>query len=142
MPEEWTLERYHQHQRRGKGKKRQNSRQVPLDGYVFDSETEARRYQELKLLARAGHIRDLKPHPEFSMQKSGQDKFGRTYRKRSYKADFKYWDIQKGRWVAEEVKARRITDAGNVVPVTMDGFTLRWDMVRKANPDTEFILVY
>lgn len=36
-----------------------------VDGYVFDSRKEARRYCELKLLLRAGEIKDLEVHPKF-----------------------------------------------------------------------------
>jgi len=41
------------------------ARRVILDGITFDSRKEARRYQQLKLLERAGVIRALQVHPRF-----------------------------------------------------------------------------
>lgn len=40
-----------------------NARKVVLDGITFDSGIEARRYNELFLLAKAGEISDLEVHP-------------------------------------------------------------------------------
>ena len=64
-----------------------HSRKTAVDGIVFDSAKEARRYVELKLLERAGKIRDLKLQPEFVLQ-PGFRKNGKTYRQIAYKADF------------------------------------------------------
>lgn len=46
--------------RRGSGTKYHNEKVCSVDGEVFDSRREFRRYNELKLLERAGEIRDLK----------------------------------------------------------------------------------
>ena len=74
-----------------------------VDGVVFDSKKEAARYQELKLLEKAGGIKDLSLQPNFLLQ----DKFkcqGKTHRKIEYIADFQYYIIKDKKWVIEGVK--------------------------------------
>jgi hypothetical protein len=76
-----------------------------LDGIRFASKREAARYAELKLLLRAGQIRDLKLQPRYALTVLGT-KIG------EYRADFEYVECQptgSGRhlaWVltAEDVK--------------------------------------
>lgn len=41
------------------------AKKVTIDGYIFDSQLEARRYGELKILKKAGKIWDLVVHPAF-----------------------------------------------------------------------------
>ena len=74
-----------------------------IDGITFDSALEAARYSELKLLQRAGAIRDLKLQPVFELI-PGFTKNGVTYRKTVYKADFAYFDVEKGKTVIEDTK--------------------------------------
>jgi hypothetical protein len=69
-----------------------------LDGLRFDSQAEARRYQELKLMQAAGEIEHLECQPCFPLVVNGV-KVG------SYIADFTYW--QGGRRVVEDVKGVR-----------------------------------
>ena len=62
---------------------------VTVDSIKFDSKKEAKRYQELKMLERAGKIQDLELQPSFILQ----DRFtyeGKTIRAITYVADFKY----------------------------------------------------
>lgn len=80
-----------------------NAIKTIVDGIRFDSRKEAKRYQELKLLERAGEIEHLELQPRFLLQ----DKFkldGVTHRKIEYVADFKYWVIKEERWIVEDVK--------------------------------------
>lgn len=80
-----------------------NAIKTIVDGIRFDSRKEAKRYQELKLLERAGEIEHLELQPRFLLQ----DKFtldGKTHRKIEYVADFKYWVIKEKRWIVEDVK--------------------------------------
>ena len=123
------------------GKKHQNSRKVVIDNHEFDSRIEAARWQELKLLQRAGEIQQLRPHPEFVIQEKGRDPFGKPFRKRVYKSDFIYWSVEHGRWVVEEVKGKRRTKTGNYVPLVSRDFYVRWDRARVLYPDYEFIIV-
>ena len=79
------------------------AKKVVVDGITFDSKKEARRYKELKLLERAGVIKDLVLQPSFLLQ----DKFkykDKTEHKIKYIADFKYLDTKTGKTVVEDVK--------------------------------------
>ena len=69
-----------------------------VDGITFDSKKEARRYGQLKLLARAGEISELKLQPRFDLIVNGC-KCG------FYKADFEY--IEDGKRVVEDVKGMK-----------------------------------
>lgn len=104
-----------------------NNRKVTLpDGEVFDSQKEALRYLELKLLEKSGAICDLKRQVPFelipaqyieiklaSVYKRGPLK-GQHKTKRycieqavKYIADFVYTDLQTGKKVAEDTKGVR-----------------------------------
>ena len=79
------------------------AKRVVVDGYKFDSNAEAKRYGELKLLAMAGEIRDLEVHPALYMTINGR-KIGQGY----ITLDFSYWGkAESGDWrlVYEDVKA-------------------------------------
>jgi hypothetical protein len=80
-----------------------NARKITIDGIEFDSKAEVRRYQELKLLERAGEIEDLKIHPKFRLL-HGRDWNGVHYRQVDYYADFKYIDCESGKYIIEDVK--------------------------------------
>lgn len=56
-----------------------------VDGIVFDSVAEARRYCELKLLQRGGYIRNLKLQPRFKFEIEGKLMF-------TYVSDFAYFE--------------------------------------------------
>ena len=71
------------------------NKRTMLDGIAFDSKKEAARYQELKLLERAGEISELKLQPTFSIEVGG-------HRICKYRADFAY--KQGGADVVEDVK--------------------------------------
>lgn len=79
-----------------------HARATILDGYRFDSQAEARRYGELKLLARAGAIEGLDVHPRFTLQEGFEDTTGKRWRPIAYEADFAY--TEEGRRVIEDVK--------------------------------------
>lgn len=73
----------------------------------FDSKKEAGRYQELKLLEKAGVIMALELQPRFLLQDSFSDKKGIKYRKIEYVADFKYFDKEMNCAVVEDVKGMK-----------------------------------
>ena len=56
----------------------------------FDSQKEARRYDELMLLLKAGKIRNLKLQPQFTLQESYITPEGERVRAVRYVADFSY----------------------------------------------------
>ncbi len=90
----------------------------------FDSQKEARRYDELAALERAGTIRDLRMQVDFTLQEAYTDCEGQRVRAIRYRADFSYrrkpngqipdtdmgelWDIMEMKWplVVEDVKSR------------------------------------
>ena len=79
------------------------NKKVVIDGHKFDSIAESRRYKELKLLEKAGKIKNLELQPKFLLQ----DKFkkdGKTFRKIEYVADFGY--IEQEKKVIEDVKGK------------------------------------
>lgn len=80
-----------------------HSKKVKVDGIEFDSKKEAKRYQELKILKSAGVIECLELQKVFELQPSFK-KNGKTYRKITYKADFSYFDNEKGKYIIEDVK--------------------------------------
>lgn len=79
------------------------AKKVIVDGITFDSKKEARRYQELKLLERAGVIKDLALQPRFLLQEKFEYK-GKTEEKIEYVADFKYLDTKTRKTIVEDVK--------------------------------------
>lgn len=56
----------------------------------FDSQKEARRYDQLIELERAGQIRDLRLQVDFTLQEAYTDTQGRRVRAIRYRADFTY----------------------------------------------------
>ena len=73
------------------------------DGIKFDSKLEAERYAQLKILERAGVIRDLELQPSFELLPSFR-KNGKTWRKTVYKADFRYILVDDDSYIIEDVK--------------------------------------
>lgn len=80
------------------------NKKVIIDGVKFDSMAEGKRYQELKLLERAGHISHLSLQPQHTLQASYTDAQGVKHRAITYKADFRYWDADKQVMIIEDVK--------------------------------------
>ena len=75
-----------------------------VDGRVFDSKAEARRYAELKLLEAGGHISSLEMQKRFLLLPSKRNADGYLERETSYIADFVYVDAT-GNTVCEDVKS-------------------------------------
>ena len=72
------------------------------DGINFASKKEKIRYQELKLLEKAGKIKDLELQPEFILQSGFTDRDENKYRRITYRADFAY--KEKGKEIIEDCK--------------------------------------
>lgn len=103
------------------------NKKVQVDMYVFDSIAESKRYKELKLLERAGEIKDLELQPKFLLQESFK-KNGKTYRKIEYVADFKY--IENGKTIVEDVKGMQT-----------DVFKIKHKLFEKKYPDLELRII-
>lgn len=82
-----------------------NNRKTTVNGIIFDSDAEARRYRELCLLARAGEITNLKLQPQFTLLEGFKTPDGETVRPTVYRADFSY--MENGKLVVEDVKGVR-----------------------------------
>lgn len=84
------------------------NRKVTVDGIMFDSVREARRYGELKLLEKGGYISNLRLQVPFELLPNQKDIDGNVIeRKVRYIADFVYFDRQKGQEVVEDAKGVR-----------------------------------
>lgn len=83
-----------------------HARKTVVDGITFDSRREAKRYGELKLLERAGVIRDLKRQVRYELIPAF-NVGGKHYRPTSYVADFVYTDTATGAEVVEDCKGYR-----------------------------------
>ena len=82
-----------------------HARKWELDGKTFDSHKEARRYQELRFLLRAGVIKDLQMQTPFELIPAQRDQFGNLLERAvTYRADFTYTD-ENGRYIVEDVKS-------------------------------------
>lgn len=99
------------------------ARKTVVDGITFDSKKEANRYRELKLLEDAGEIKKLKMQVAFELvpalyeqpterytkgARKGKWKKGKCIERAvTYYADFVYYDLNKDKWIAEDVKGMR-----------------------------------
>ena len=77
---------------------------VIYKGIKFDSKKERDRYIQLKQLHSLGIIESLELQPKFLLLDTIHYK-GKTYPKTYYKADFKYFDNKKGKYIVEDVKS-------------------------------------
>lgn len=60
------------------------------DVWTFDSQKEARRYDELLILLKTGKIRDLRLQRQYTLQESYVTAYGKRVRAIRYVADFSY----------------------------------------------------
>ena len=97
-----------------RGQNKFRNKPTTVDGIRFDSKREAKRYQQLKLLERAGEISGLELQPKFTFRAvSGEEirypptKSGARGRVLRYTADFAY--IEKGERIIEDVKGGQAT---------------------------------
>ena len=81
-----------------------NNRKTEVNGYVFDSKGEARRYSELVLLEASGAITGLCCQPRYTLQEGFMCR-GKRIRAITYIADFSYIDTDRGCFVVEDVKS-------------------------------------
>ncbi|ASR89184.1 DUF1064 domain-containing protein [Alcaligenes faecalis] len=88
-------------------KRKYGNRKTIIDGIQFPSKLEAARYQQLKLLERAGQITDLELQPRFELIPKQRRDDGKPERACEYVADFQYTDTATGRLVIEDAKGVR-----------------------------------
>ena len=76
------------------------NKRTEVDNFIFASKREARRYQELIVLQRAGLIRDLELQPDYPLIVNG-------VRVGIYRGDFRYVDCVTGQKILEDAKGVR-----------------------------------
>lgn len=108
----------------GEAESKYHSKKVVVDGIEFDSQHEASRYVQLKMLLRAGEIKDLRRQVRYELIPTQYETFarygvaGRRLKdgKRciekgvDYVADFVYFDNRRGHEVVEDTKGVRTDD--------------------------------
>lgn len=104
-----------------------------IDGHVFDSSAEARRYIELKAMQAAGQIANLELQPRYTLLEAFTDDTGKKHRKIEYVADFRYLQIHghhlPDRTCVEDVKGH-----------PTEAFKIKWKMAIRKYPDVRFEL--
>jgi hypothetical protein len=103
------------------------NRKIVVDNIRFDSNLEATRYRQLKLLQRAKQISNLRLQVPFLLQE-GFKKNGKTHRKIEYIADFVY--EENGQTIVEDVKG-----------LQTDVFKLKHKIFEKVYPDLELKII-
>lgn len=100
-----------------------NAKKAVVNGEEFDSKKEARRYQQLQLMERAGEIADLQRQVKYVLipaqrekstavftkgKNKGQQKPGKVIESEcSYYADFVYYDVNRNETIVEDAKGYR-----------------------------------
>ena len=105
---------------------------VTYNGIKFDSKKERDKYIELKQLEKAGIIKELELQPKFLLLDTIHYK-SKTYPKTYYKADFTYFDNEKGKSILEDIKS----------PTTAKdkAYRLKIKMLLAKYPDIDFVEV-
>lgn len=105
---------YYEMVKKKKTKNKYGNSKIEYDVHTFDSLREKRRYAELKLLERAGKIKDLELQKKFELipsQYEGEGKQRRCVERAvTYLADFTYYDNEKQCQVVEDTKGMRTKD--------------------------------
>ena len=97
----------------------------------FDSQKEARRYDELAALERAGKIRELRMQVDFTLQEAYTDTEGRRARAIRYRADFTYQKL---------VTERYVTDGGGSYEYCDEWKPMVEDVKSRATRTKEYIM--
>lgn len=83
---------------------------VTINGEKFDSKREARRYQELLLLQKAGKIANLQRQVKYVLIPAQRIDGKVVERECYYAADFVYRDVATGKEIVEDSKGMRTKD--------------------------------
>lgn len=99
-----------------------------INGITFASRIEAERYEQLRLLERAGEIDQLILQPEFQILRGWiHPETGEKIKSRFYVGDFQYIDKQAEKIIVEDVKGMETAE-----------FRLKWSLVKSQYPHIEF----
>jgi len=94
---------------RRRKRSKENNELTSYDGYLFGSKGEAYRYTELKILEKAGEIKNLKVHPRYMLHPAF-DSWGEHIRPTYYIPDFEYFEKASGRTIVEDFKGHAVQD--------------------------------
>lgn len=78
-----------------------------VDGIEFDSRKEANRYVQLKLMQKAGLIKDIELQKKYVLIPAQKINGKTVERECCYFADFVYTDVASGETIVEDVKGYR-----------------------------------
>lgn len=86
------------------GRSKYNAKKTEVDGIIFDSKKEAKRYTELKILEQTGEITGLQRQVPYELIPEQRDESGKVLEQACrYKADFVY-RTKDGKEVVEDAK--------------------------------------
>ena len=84
------------------------AKKVTFDGKTFDSQKEAQRYAELRLLERGKVIEDLRLQVKFDLIPAQKGADGKVIERAvTYVADFTYVDKRTGEFIVEDTKGMK-----------------------------------
>ena len=94
---------------------------------AFDSEREARRFGELRMLLRCGQIQDLRLQANFTLQEGYTTADGERVRPIVYRADFTYRERTGDGWcpVVEDVKGVRTKEYNMKRKIMLEKFGVK-----------------
>jgi hypothetical protein len=110
-------------------KSKYNNKKTEIDGHVFDSQVEARYYEQVKWLKNTGEILSFKLQPRYLLQDSFR-KDGVLHRKIEYVADFEITHIDK---TIEVIDVK-----GQILPL----FSMKMKMFHKLYPYKLSLITY
>lgn len=99
---------------------------IKLAGSVFDSKKEAQRYIELQQLEKYGKVKELERQKAFELLPKQTTTAG-AVRKVEYVADFYYYDVDRGEYIAEDIKSN-FTKKDPVYIIKKKLFLWRYDI--------------
>ncbi len=105
-----------------------HNRRTEIDGIMFDSKREGERYQELRLLEKAGQISELTVHPRYMVAEGQRDMHLRPI---YYIGDFEYREGEQ--IICEDVKGGKATQTAV--------FKLKAKLFKMRYPEYEFRIV-
>lgn len=117
--------------REGPNRNKYHARRLQYAGHSFDSQAEARRYEQLRLLEAGQAISNLVVHPRYLLIPAFVDRTGKRHVARWYTPDFAY--VEDGVEVVEDVKGGRAT--------MTDASSLRMALFQYQNPSVELRIV-
>ncbi len=109
------------------------SKRTIVNGITFASAKEAKRYQELLLIEKAGWLKDLTLQPKFLLQEGFRDRDGKWNRPIYYIADFQYRNSGTGVSPCEPITVEDVKGHLNQI------FLLKRKMFKKRYSEYNFI---